>query len=690
MLTQSWFLSSSRPVKIFAVGVLYFVTGKLGLLLALPPGVATAVWPPSGIALAATLLWGYPVWPGIWLGSFLVNIGTLFDGAGVLSTVASLGVVSGIATGSTLQAILAAFLIRQVIGSADPFLKAGDVAQFVGLVMGSCLVASLFGTTSLAMGGYIALSDYPVTWLTWWLGDLIGILLIAPLLLVGRRELWTRWEPRRLLEALVLLVWFFVVVRMVFAGQITPLPFPIIPFVVWAAFRFGVSGVSLLMFLLTGMAIESAVHQVGPFARETLNESLLLLQSYIGVIGTTGMMLAAALTEHRQAEEQFRGVVESAPNAIVVVDQRGSITLVNTETEKLFGYTRKALIGQPVEMLVPERFRAQHPGHRAAFFGSPSTRPMGMGRDLYGLHKDGREFPVEIGLNPIMTSEGRQVRATITDITERKRAEEAVRASEQRLRVALAAGRMGTFEWNISTGRVTWSESLEVIHGLQPGTFGGTFEDFRREIHPEDLKSVLAEIQSALAARRDYHVIYRMKRPDGALRWLEAFGSFLLDARGEPERLAGVCMDVTQRKEAEETIRKLSTPVLPIRPKLLILPIIGEIDQQRVGQLKEQLLSGIRTHRAKVVVMDITGVASMDADIVRELIGLVESARLMGATVILTGVANQFSATILSSDIKLDVITSLGDLQRGIEEAERMLGKGDGDREGHRTPPKVR
>src|SRR6185295_3487196 len=125
----------------------------------------------------------------------------------------------------------------------------------------------------------------------------------------------------------------------------------------------------------------------------------------------------------------LRLVVEATPNAIVMVDDRGRITLVNSQAEQLFGYPRAELIGQPIEMLVPVRYRAAHPGHRGGFFKQPATRSMGAGRDLYGRRKDGSEVPIEIGLNPIRAAEGAFVLASIIDITERKRAEERLNAS---------------------------------------------------------------------------------------------------------------------------------------------------------------------------------------------------------------------------------------------------------------------
>lgn len=133
------------------------------------------------------------------------------------------------------------------------------------------------------------------------------------------------------------------------------------------------------------------------------------------------------VTERYRATEQFRLAIEAAPTGMLMVDQRGTIVLVNAQTEKLFGYGREELIGAPIEMLVPERLRGRHPGFRAGFFGDPKARPMGGGRDLYGLRKDGTEVPIEIGLNPLRTPDGEFVLSSVVDITERRRAVEQFR-----------------------------------------------------------------------------------------------------------------------------------------------------------------------------------------------------------------------------------------------------------------------
>src|ERR1043165_4964841 len=131
--------------------------------------------------------------------------------------------------------------------------------------------------------------------------------------------------------------------------------------------------------------------------------------------------------QKKQTELTFQLIVESSPNAIVLVNKEGKIAYVNNQTEKLFGYTRSELIGKLVELLIPARYGEKHPAFRNMFFTSPTVRSMGAGRELFALRKDNSEFPIEIGLNPVVTVDGTLVLASIIDITERKKAEERFR-----------------------------------------------------------------------------------------------------------------------------------------------------------------------------------------------------------------------------------------------------------------------
>lgn len=256
--------------------------------------------------------------------------------------------------------------------------------------------------------------------------------------------------------------------------------------------------------------------------------------------------------------ERFRLVVEASPSGIIMVDRDGRIVLVNAQTERLFGYAREELLGQPVDLLVPDRAREGHAGQRAAFFAAPGTRPMGAGRDLFARRKDGSEFPVEIGLNPIQTEEGLMVLGAILDITQRKQAEQELRASEERLKLAQQAARVGTFELNLRTGVNIWSPELEAMHGLPPGGFAGTQPAWESLLHPEDRAEALACVQRAFQTNVPAEGEWRVLWPDGSTHWL--FGRFQVfrDASGQPLRLTGVNLEITERKRAERITATLA------------------------------------------------------------------------------------------------------------------------------------
>jgi signal transduction histidine kinase len=293
------------------IATLYIVTGKLGFFMAIPPGNVTTVWPPSGIALAAVLLRGARIWPAIWVGSFVVN--ALFFLHLTTFSVGTIATASSIAIGSTVQALVGALLIQRVIGSRNLFNRAQDVFKFAGIELLSCVIAATVGVTSLCLAALLPWTAYPYTWWTWWLGDLSGILVVTPLALAWSTLPRLGWTPWRVGEAILLLGSMLMIGRLIFGGQsyvgmnqYQPLAFMLIPFLIWAAFRFGQPGVMVTSLVMSGIAIGGTVQGLGPFARESLNESLLLLQVFVGIVTMTGLLLAASITERKQAEEALR------------------------------------------------------------------------------------------------------------------------------------------------------------------------------------------------------------------------------------------------------------------------------------------------------------------------------------------------------------------------------------------------
>ncbi|MCI0330906.1 MAG: MASE1 domain-containing protein [candidate division Zixibacteria bacterium] len=407
----------------------YFAAGKLGLQLAFLHPSATPIWPPTGIALAAFLLLGYRVWPAVFAGAFLVNH----------TTAGSMATSLGIALGNTLEGIAGAWLVNRFAGGLGAFNRPRDVIRFAVLAgMLATAVSASVGVTSLSLGGYALWAGYGYIWFTWWLGNLGGAIIVAPLLILWTVNRRLSWKPRQLPELVLALMLLFAVAHIVLYGlppftfKDSPRLFLTVPILVWIAARFGPRETATAAFLLAGYLVWGTLQGAGPFAGASLNEGLSLLPVFISTAALTALVLAATVAGHKRAEEKFRAAVESNPNGIVIVNGEGKIVLVNAYAESLFGYGREELLGKPVEVLVPGRFRSAHPAHRSVFFADPQTRMMGAGRDLYGLRKDGREIPVEIGLNPLETREELFILAAIVDITERKKAEEALRESEAR------------------------------------------------------------------------------------------------------------------------------------------------------------------------------------------------------------------------------------------------------------------
>jgi len=359
------------------------------------------------------LILGYRVWPAILTGAFLVN----------LTTAGSVATSIGIAVGNTLEGVVGSYLVRRFAGGKHAFERARNIFKFAFLAgMVGTTVSATVGVTTLALAGVADWARYGAIWSTWWLGDAVGAVVVTPFLLLWRENPRLNWTRNQAIELAFWFVGLYFTAWIVFGGRFHsalknyPLEYLCIPILVWVAFRFGRRYAATAICALAAVATWGTLHGFGPFSRESQNTSLLLLQSFMGIMAITTLALAAEISQHKRAAERFRLAVESAPNATVMIDQQGNIVMANSHAMKLFGYVREELVGRSVEVLVPERFRGGHPEHRMGFSSSPRARPMGAGRDLYAVRKDGSEFPVEIGLNPIETEEG----------SERKRAEEEI------------------------------------------------------------------------------------------------------------------------------------------------------------------------------------------------------------------------------------------------------------------------
>ncbi len=295
-----------------ALALIYFIAGKLSLQLAFLHKSASPVWPPTGIALAALLVLGFRVWPALFVGAFLVNLTTLGN---ILTSL-------GIASGNTLEALCGAWLVNRFASGARVFDRPQDVFKFALAALISTTVSPTFGVSSLAVDSFAQWSSYWPIWLTWWLGDASGVLIVAPLLLLWSVPATQRkWNQKQVLEVSVLLLLLVVLAETVFGGWLPisarnyPISFICGPIVIWTAFRFTPRETATGIFILSAIAIWGTLHGFGPFILQSENQSLLMLQSWTAALTITAMAIAAAITERNRTQvalEQQKDAVEAA------------------------------------------------------------------------------------------------------------------------------------------------------------------------------------------------------------------------------------------------------------------------------------------------------------------------------------------------------------------------------------------
>jgi PAS domain S-box-containing protein len=400
---------------------LYVGAAKLGIELSVAHGVITPVWAPTGIALAALVLFGRKFWPAVALAALVANA----------TTGASVPEAAFISVGNTLEAVVGATLLLQV-GFRPALDRLRDVLALVVLAaVASTTISATNGVTTLWISGDVSGSDYGSEWLLWWLGDAMGDLVVAPLLLVWAAAPLRHLSRRLAIEALVLLGLLVGISCFVFLGGYWRYPHLLFPLLIWSALRFRQQGAVTGSFVVAAIAITGAVRGTTPLGNGSTTEIVQVLEGLVASVTIALLILGAVLAERSSAES-------------------------------------------------------------------------GLERAHAGL------------------AEAQEV------------------------------AHLGSWEWNIGTNRVTWSDELYRLFGLEPQSLPLTYESFLELVHADDREKMRRATEKAYADERPFVIEHRVSLPDGRIRWLQGRGRVITDADDKPVRMVGTSQDITERKRLDE------------------------------------------------------------------------------------------------------------------------------------------
>jgi two-component system sensor kinase FixL len=428
----------------------FFLLQRLTFLLRFPPYERTTFWVPGALTFSILLIAPLKNWWWYYVGLCLAGYAAYYGDQQIPASIALLS-----AQFHFLAVAAGVFFIRR-FADGIPFATVGSMLAFV--------LAAVFivpFATSVPADLIRLYQGNPHVWPTAirsFLSIALGMLIATPALttlLVQFRNGWQSTNRTKVLEALALSAALLVISFWVFTkpaeGNAPSLIYAPMPFLLWAALRFEVSGASWALLVIAYLSTWNAINGRGPFSAETPDEHVLQLQVFLLAVSLPLLLVAAGAGERRRAysrlleemqerrrtEERFRLVVESTPNAMLMINRSGEIVLANQQTERLFGYRQEELLGQPFERIFPERLRPEPAKSLREFFAAPALRGIGNEEELCGLRKNGSEFPLEIGLTPIESPGGLLAFAVVTDNTEKRRAEEARRELVHASRLAV-------------------------------------------------------------------------------------------------------------------------------------------------------------------------------------------------------------------------------------------------------------
>jgi hypothetical protein len=545
------------------VALAYFGGAELGLQFSIASANISPIWPPSGIAMAAILLFGYRVVPGIILGSLCFNLSLdPYNPASFVSV-----------AGETLQAVTAAWLVTRFGGGADSFNRVRDASVFVilgGLV--ATTVSCTIGAPAYAAAGSYSLAELPRIWAVWWLGDAAGVISFGALLLLWARIPRIEWRPSQVGEAVIFLVTLAPVVYVVFfdlfgpaAQHMNPQAL-MLPFVLWAAIRFGPRECISVICLIALIAIVATSDLHGPFAHGEAMAGLIAVQLYISIHAATTLVVGAAWQERsgvqkalEAAEAQYRDLYENAPDMYFSDDARtGIIVGCNQTLARVLGYSKEEITGQPIAFLYHEE-SIEH-------LNKSFDKFLQTGESIEGRRvlrrRDGGRVVTDLKARAVRDASGNVVesRASLRDVTREFEAEEARREAEQQYKELYDSAPDMLFSDDMESGKIlNCNETLAKALGYTKAEIIGQPIEFLYDARSHE---------EFRAGRKEFDETGRLighrrllRRRDGGIIVAELKANAIRDDGGKVIAVRASLRDMTQQHEAEEVRRKAEEAV---------------------------------------------------------------------------------------------------------------------------------
>ncbi len=570
-------------LKVVLLATAYFGLARIGFLFSLVESNVTLIWPSTGLAIAVLFLYGFRLWPGVAIGAFCV----------VASTGAPWGFNLASTIGNTLEALAGAAMLQRV--GFDPALaRVRHVAYLIGAACLSATISASIGVAGLCASGMVPWAIYGSLWGPWWVGNSMGTILIAPLIFI-----WTAypnpirsWPFLHSFEAVLLVLANIVVSVMVFSdiftSRQTHLALMYLPFLtlLWAGLRFGPFGAASMNLVVNSIAVIGTASGHGPFANQTINESLLLLWAFMSsasiavlftaTLATTQynarMALSYAEQALRQSEARYRSLIEDTPVLLCRFQPGGVHEFVNTSYARTFGLKPEDLIGRSFMEFVPEDQRT----NVIARIESLSLESPVNTQDNIVVHPSGEANWYRWTNRLLIDETGKKVYQSVGEnITERKRAEEALRRSEARFRAIVENSNDGIIFID-ANGIINYrSPSFKHINGFNNEERLG--RSLFEIVHPDDVEMMTHTWNQILLHPEIIHKAeYRIRHQNGTWIWIETIAQNLLD-NPNVQAVIFASHDITEHKRAEEVRNRLEAQLLQAQKMEAIGRLAGGI-----------------------------------------------------------------------------------------------------------------